>query len=137
MLHLHWGLAVACDRCDPLAGFHDRFVVADPDLIYLAATRSAGCPNRPEPALLRWSPSGGSGWLRAGRNGADLPTTVGDQLAEHILGARPGEVVVSDSTSVNIYKLASAALAAGRGRSVIVTDDRQFPDRPLRGRGPR
>ena len=35
-----------------------------------------------------------------------LPQTVGDFLGEHFLGAAPGQVVVSDSTSVNLYKLA-------------------------------
>jgi kynureninase len=56
-----------------------------------------------------------------------LPQTVGDYLGQHFLGAAPGQVVVSDSTSVNLYKLASAALDARPGRDVIVSDLNNFP----------
>jgi kynureninase len=52
---------------------------------------------------------------------------VGDAIAHHFLGARPGEVVVGDSTSVCLYKAAVAALDARPTRSVIVTDDDNFP----------
>ena len=48
-------------------------------------------------------------------------------LGTEILGARPGEVIVSDSTTVNFYKLARAALAARAGRRTIVTDRANFP----------
>jgi kynureninase len=56
-----------------------------------------------------------------------LPQTVGDFLGRHFLGAAPGQVVVSDSTSVNLYKLASAALDARPDRTVIVSDLHNFP----------
>ena len=48
-------------------------------------------------------------------------------LAEHLLGAAPGQVLVCDTVTVNLYKLASAALDAQRGRDVIITDDDNFP----------
>ncbi len=48
-------------------------------------------------------------------------------LAEHLLGAAPGQVLVCDSATVNLYKLATAALDAQRGRDVIITDDDNFP----------
>ncbi len=57
----------------------------------------------------------------------DLPRQVGDLLGEHLLGAAPGQVVVCDSTTVNLYKLAWAALDARPGRPVLVTDDDNFP----------
>jgi kynureninase len=44
-----------------------------------------------------------------------------------VLEADPGEVIVADSTSVNLYKLAAAALDARPDRRVIVTDDDNFP----------
>ena len=47
-------------------------------------------------------------------------------LAEHLLGAAPGQVLVCDSTTVNLYKLALAALDARPGRDVIITDDDNF-----------
>jgi kynureninase len=57
----------------------------------------------------------------------DLPAQVGDVLAAGVLGARPGEVVACDSTTVNLYKLARAAVAARPGRSAIVVDRNEFP----------
>ena len=65
--------------------------------------------------------------VRAWEHWIDLPTEVGDLLAEHVLGARPGEVAVSDSTTVNLYKLASAALDARPARRAIVADPDDFP----------
>jgi kynureninase len=119
--------AVECDRCDPLAGFHDRFVVADPDLIYLCGNSLGRLPKSTAAGIAHVVTEWGRRLVEGWNDWLDLPATVGDLLAEHILGARPGEVVVSDSTSVNIYKLASAALAARPGRPVIVTDDANFP----------
>ena len=51
---------------------------------------------------------------------------IGDRLAP-LIGAAPGEVIISDSTSVNVYKLATAALTARPGRATIVTDSTNFP----------
>ena len=44
-----------------------------------------------------------------------------------LIGAAPGEVIISDSTSVNLFKLATAAVRARPGRHTIVTDDLNFP----------
>jgi kynureninase len=57
----------------------------------------------------------------------DLACRVGDGLGGALLGAGAGQVVVGDSTSVNIYKLASAALDARPGRRAIVIGDDEFP----------
>jgi kynureninase len=57
----------------------------------------------------------------------DLPTQVGDTLAQHLLGAGPGEVVVGDNTTVCLYKAASAAVAARPDARAVVTDDDNFP----------
>ncbi|HSJ93550.1 MAG TPA: hypothetical protein VK896_05885, partial [Gaiellaceae bacterium] len=57
----------------------------------------------------------------------DLPTAVGDLIGRELLGARPGETLVCDSVTVNLYKLAGAALAARPGRRVVVTDRTNFP----------
>jgi kynureninase len=56
-----------------------------------------------------------------------LPIEVGNRLASTVLGAQPGEVVVSDSTTVNLYKLATAATRTRSGRRIIVTDRDDFP----------
>jgi kynureninase len=60
------------------------------------------------------------GWL-------DLPLVVGDQLATGVLGAEPGTVAVTDSTTVNLYRLAVAALGARPGRRTIVIERAEFP----------
>ncbi|HUR74004.1 MAG TPA: aminotransferase class V-fold PLP-dependent enzyme, partial [Sporichthya sp.] len=68
----------------------------------------------------------GAGLVRTWEQWIDLPARVGDLIGEHLVGAQPGEVLVSDSTTVNLYKLATAACDARPGRTVIVTDDDNF-----------
>ena len=55
----------------------------------------------------------------------DRPIEVGDLLADGVLGANRGEVLVCDSTTVNLFKLAAAALARKPG--ALVTDADNFP----------
>ncbi len=65
----------------------------------------------------------------------DLPLRVGDLLAEHVLGARPGEVVCCDSVTVNLYKLATAALDVCPGAIVACAADFPTDRYVLAGRG--
>jgi kynureninase len=60
------------------------------------------------------------GWM-------DLGQRIGDRLGRVILGAAPGQVVVADSTTVMLYKLARAAVAARPDRREIVLDTDNFP----------
>ena len=60
------------------------------------------------------------GWL-------ELPLVVGDQLALGVLGAEPGTVAVTDSTTVNLYRVAAAALDARPGRRTVVIERSEFP----------
>jgi kynureninase len=69
----------------------------------------------------------GVGLVRSWPHWVALPRQAGDMLGEHLLGAAPGQVLVCDSTTVNLYKLAMAALDAQPGRDVIITDDDNFP----------
>ena len=69
----------------------------------------------------------GTGLIRSWGSWVDLPARVGDAIAAHLVGARPGEVVVGDSTTVNLYKAASAAIAARPDARAVVTDDDNFP----------
>ena len=64
---------------------------------------------------------------RLGRALDDLPLTLGDELGRVCLGAAPGQVVLGDSTTVLLYKLIRAALAARPGRTEIVIDRDHFP----------
>jgi kynureninase len=120
--------AVAADAEDPLARFRERFVITDPELIYLDGNSLGRLPRDTRDELRRvvdeeWGAeliNGWDRWISLGREAGDL-------IAAHVVQADPGEVVVSDSTTVNLYKLADAAVAARPGRRVIVTDDDNFP----------
>jgi kynureninase len=102
-------------------------VITDPDTVYLDGNSLGRLPVATRERLrlaveVEWAEDLIRGWERW----IELGRQVGDILAE-LVGARPGEVVLSDSTSVNLYKLGHAALAARPGRRVIVTDDDNFP----------
>jgi kynureninase len=120
--------AVALDAADPLASLRDAFVVDDPELIYLDGNSLGRLPKATVERLARvvrdeW----GSGLIRSWRHWVDLPSRAGDLIGSTLLGAAEGQVVVSDSTTVNLYKLAAAALDARPDRTVIITDDDNFP----------
>ena len=115
------------DAADPLAAFRDRFVL-DESLIYLDGNSLGPLPRATQARIAKvvgqeW----GHGLVGSWRHWIGLPGQVGDLLGEHLLGAAPGQVAVCDSTTVNLYKLACAALDTRPGRSVIVTDDDNFP----------
>jgi kynureninase len=116
------------DAADPLGSFRGRFAWHDPSLIYLDGNSLGMLPlataDRIADVVRReW----GAGLVRSWRDWVDLPARAGDLLGEHLLGAAPGQVLVSDSTTVNLYKLARAALDARPGRTAVVTDDDNFP----------
>src|SRR6266571_929882 len=120
--------ALALDASDPLAGLRDRFIFADPEVIYLDGNSLGRLPRATVERIGRlvrdeW----GAGLIRSWEHWIHLPIQVGDLLGEHLLGAAPGQVAVCDNTTVNLYKLAAAALDARPGRSVIITDDDNFP----------
>jgi kynureninase len=116
------------DAADPLASFRDRFVFADPALVYLDGNSLGRLPGA---TVDRLGAVVGNEWggelIRAWDHWIDEPAKVGDLLAVEILGARPGEVILSDSTTVNFYKLARAALAARPRRRIVITDRANFP----------
>lgn len=120
--------ALALDAADPLASLRDRFVVDDPDLIYLDGNSLGRLPKQTADVLddivrAEW----GRGLIRSWADWIDAPAHAGDLLGDTLLGAGPGQVLVCDSVTVNLYKLAAAALDARPGRRLIVTDDDNFP----------
>ena len=120
--------ARALDATDPLAAFRDRFVPTEPGVIYLDGN-SLG---RPTKAAIKRVAAATSTWskrlIRGWEEGwLDLPLAVGDELAAGVLGARPGEIAVTDSTTVNLYRVAVAALDARPGRRTIVIERSEFP----------
>ncbi|MCX4587518.1 kynureninase [Streptomyces sp. NBC_01481] len=116
------------DAADPLAEFRERFVITDPELIYLDGNSLGRLPAATPDRLREVVEEGwGGGLVRSWQGWIDWGARLGDRLAEHVLGARPGEVVVSDSTSVNLYKLAAAALDAAPRRGTVLMDAEDFP----------
>jgi len=120
--------AAELDAADPLAPLRDRFLQPDPGLIYLDGNSLGMLPaataQRIRDVLDReW----GAGLIRSWAEWISLPQRAGDLIGAGLLGAAPGQVLVVDSTTVNLYKLACAALDAQPGRPVIVTDDDNFP----------
>ncbi|MFW7342746.1 kynureninase [Pollutimonas sp. H1-120] len=125
---------LAMDQNDGLASLRNEFVLPE-DVIYLDGN-SLGA--RPRAALDRarqvveqeWGVDLIRSWNKAGW--FDLPVKLGDKLAP-LIGAGPGEVVVSDSTSINLFKALAAALNIQAGqdssarRKVIVSERGNFP----------
>jgi kynureninase len=116
------------DAADQLAPFRDRFVRQDRELIYLDGNSLGPLPVRTQARIAEvvdqdW----GVGLVRSWDRWIQLPRQAGDMLGEHLLGAVPGQVIVCDSVTVNLYKLAWAAVDARPGRDVVITDDDNFP----------
>ncbi len=120
--------AATLDAQDPLAAFRERFVISDPNLIYMDGNSLGRLPKGTvalaEDLLHRqWGErlirSWNEGWFNA-------PERVGEKIAA-LIGAQPDEVIVADSTSVNLFKLVVAALRLQRGRARILTDNLNFP----------
>jgi kynureninase len=118
--------AAQLDGQDPLAGFRDRFVVTDPERLYLDGNSLGRLPRatreRLHEVVDQWGEELVGGW----HDWIEAPTRTGDALAE-ILGAGPGEVLVTDSTTVNLYKLVNAILDADASITTLVTDQDNFP----------
>lgn len=121
--------ALGLDEADPLARFREEFRHAEGDMIYLNGNSLGRLPSSaPEVVYDAVDRQWGERLIRSWNDGWwDLQVRLGDKLAP-LLGAGEGEVLISDSTSVNLYKLAAAAVAAApEGRRKIVTDDLNFP----------
>ncbi|MDG6108219.1 kynureninase [Dactylosporangium aurantiacum] len=120
--------AEARDAQDPIGHFRARFHIPDGHLVYFDGNSLGRLPLATRDRLLdaierEW----GGDLIRGWDTWIDLAGRAGDVIAEGVLDVAPGEVILSDSSSVNLFKLASAALDANPGRRVIVTDDDNFP----------
>ncbi|HEY8609306.1 MAG TPA: kynureninase [Noviherbaspirillum sp.] len=120
------------DRNDALAALRPAFDLP-PGVIYLDGN-SLGA--RPRAALMRAqeliAEEWGNGLIRSWNTAGwfTLPTRLGDKLAP-LVGARPGEIAISDSTSINLFKVLAAALEkqlrTAPERKVIVSERSNFP----------
>ncbi|WP_120716449.1 kynureninase [Tsuneonella amylolytica] len=116
------------DATDPLAAFRRRFALPD-GTIYLDGN-SLGALPAATPARLaevvgrEW----GEGLIASWNDAAwvEAPRRIGDKIAR-IVGAGEGEVVVCDSTSVNIFKALAAAASLRPDRTVLLSETGNFP----------
>ena len=119
--------AFELDSADPLAHWRDRFVIDDPDLSYLDGNSLGMLPRTTVHRIHEvMNDEWGSGLIRSWRKWLELPLIVGNELAP-LLGADDGEVVVHDSTSVNLHQLLHAAVRLRPERAYIAVDAHEFP----------
>lgn len=118
----------AMDAADPLRPFRNRFVLPE-GVLYLDGNSLGAASPEAFAALVKsaeeeWANGLIRSWNKAGW--FDLPVRLGDRIGR-LIGAAPGQTVVCDTTSVNIYKALHAALALRPDRSVIVAEGGSFP----------
>jgi kynureninase len=123
--------AAALDAADPLRAYREQFLTPDDfDVISYLDGNSLGRPLAATARLVddfirhQWAGRLIRGWTDGW---LDWPTTLGDRLGAAALGAAAGQVVIGDSTTVLLYKLARAAVDARPGRRRIVLDTDNFP----------
>ena len=120
--------ALELDAHDPLREFKNRFVITDPDTCYLDGNSLGRLPHATVKAIndfltQEWGPEVVAGW----GHWVDEAQSVGDLIGRSALGAGPGQVLACDTTSVNFYQLASAAIRARPDRKTIIIDAANFP----------
>jgi kynureninase len=116
--------AEALDAADPLGWLRDRFVHGDDGRIYVDGNSLGRLPVRTPERVAEATADWGARLVTGWQDWIDLPQRAGDELAP-LVGARAGELLVCDSVTVNLFKLAAAALADRPGPVVYDPDD--FP----------
>ena len=116
------------DAQDPLHHFKNDFVITDPDMCYLDGNSLGRLPHATVKAINdflthEWGPEIVTGW----GHWVDEAQSAGDLIGRSALGAAAGQVLACDTTSVNFYQLASAAIKARPNRKTIIIDAANFP----------
>ena len=120
--------ARALDAVDPLAHCRERFLLPE-GVVYLDGNSLGALPRATAAAVAATVEQQWGGDLIASWNKHDwigAPQRLGARIAP-LIGAKPSEVLVADSTSVNLFKLLAAALSARPGRSTILSEEGNFP----------
>ena len=127
---------IALDACDPLAAHRDKFALPE-GIVYLDGNSLGALPRAAIERVARvveheW----GEGLIRSwnAAHWIDLPRRVGAKIA-HLIGAQTHEVICADSTSINLFKVLTAALrlqasrpqVSLRERRVILSEKTNFP----------
>jgi kynureninase len=118
----------ALDRSDPLAPLRDKFLLP-PGVINLDGNSLGALPRSTAARVSRviekeWGEDLITSWNR--HDWIGMPERVGDKIAR-LIGAGAGEVVVTESTSINLFKVLAVALKMRPGRRVIVSESENFP----------
>ena len=121
-------IAEVLDAQDEIASFRNEFVIDDPNMIYVDGNSLGRMPKRSakraaEVVNEEWGKQLIRSW---GVNWFEAPGKIGAKIAG-LVGAADDEVVVCDSTTMNLYKVVMAALMMQTGRNKIVTDEFNFP----------
>lgn len=122
----------ALDAADPLRPLRQLFTLPD-GVIYLDGNSLGPLPRATAQRVAHavaeeWGQSLIRSWNSAGW--FEAPQRVGDKIAT-LIGAGPGEVVATDGTSINLYKVLSAALGMAAqdrpGRTIVLSERSNFP----------
>ena len=116
------------DLLDKTSTFREEFYIHDSGLIYLDGNSLGRLPKKTitdinDFMLNEWGNQLVNGW----ENWINEAQISGDLLGENVLGAKRGEVLVCDTTSVNFYQLCSAVIKLNPNRKTIITDAANFP----------
>ena len=116
------------DKLDPLRSYPERFVVQDPKVCYLDGNSLGRLPKQTIEVLNRFlSDEWGSKVVEGWNEWVDEAQSTGDLVGRSALGAAADQVLVLDTTSVNLYQLAVAAIKARPKRKTIIIDAANFP----------
>ncbi len=120
--------ALQLDSQDPLAAFRNDFVIHDPNLIYLDGNSLGVLPKAAqEKARQVVEEQWGKDLIRGWNKGWwESPSRVGDKIGQ-LIGAAAGQVLVNDTISLNLFKLATAAFTLQPNKTRIITDTFNFP----------
>ena len=116
------------DAEDPLAAFKKEFYIADESVCYLDGNSLGRLPLKTISSVEsflkdEWGKELVDGWA----HWIDEAQPAGDLLARAALGTGPGQTLVCDTTSVNLYQLCSAAIRSRPGRKKVIVDSANFP----------
>jgi kynureninase len=119
---------IARDATDPIGALRDRFVIPD-GVIYLDGNSLGPMPRAAANTLRRtieqeWGQDLIRSWNSAGW--FEMPLRIGDRIGA-LIGAAPGQTVVCDTTSINLYKAMHAAMALRPARDVVIAEAASFP----------
>jgi kynureninase len=120
--------ALALDKADELGSFRGEFFIKDENLCYLDGNSLGRLPRKTIESVNHflteeWGTELVDGW----NHWIDEAQPAGDLLGRATLGAGAGQVLVCDTTSVNLYQLCVAAIKARPNRKTIIVDSANFP----------